>query len=75
MVVKAFYIDCKNLKVLGGNVVGVCVVHFCVYVSRESNVESLYLVRLGSSFLVIWLYICEYNVSMSICFSINFDKV
>ena len=33
-------------------------VRFRVYVSMESNVE-LCLVRLGFSFLVDWLYICE----------------
>ena len=73
MVVKAVYIDCKNLKFLGVNVMRVCVVQFCVYVSRVSNVESLCLVRLGFSFLVSWLYICKYNVSMSIHFSVNFQ--
>ena len=72
MVVKAVYIDCKNLKYLGVNVIGVCVVQFRVYVSRESNVELLCLVRLGFSFLVGWLYICEYNVSVSIRFFVNF---
>ena len=72
MVAKAVYIDCKNLKFLGLNVMRVFVVYFRVYVSRESNVESLCLVRLGFSFLVSWLYICEYNVSMSIRFSVNF---
>ena len=72
MVVKAVYIDCKKLKFLGVNVMLVCVVQFRVYVSRVSNVESLCLVRLGFSFLVSWLYICEYNVSMSIRFSVNF---
>ena len=75
MVVKAVYIDCKNLKFLGVNVMRVFVVHFRIYVSRESNVESLCLVRLGFSFLVSWLYICGYNVSMSICFSVIFYKV
>ena len=58
MVVKAVYIDCKNLKYLGVNDMRVCVVHFRVYVSREPNVESLCLVRLSVSFLVSWLYIC-----------------
>ena len=53
--------------------VNVCVVHFRVYVSRESNVESLCLVPLGFSFLVSWLYICEFNVSMFIRFSVNFQ--
>ena len=72
MVVKAVYIDCKNLKSLGMNVMRVCVVHFRVFVSRDSNVESLCLVRLGLSFLVSWLYIWEYNVSMSIRCSVNF---
>ena len=72
MVVKAVYNDCKNLKFLGVNVMRVCVVQFCVYVSRVSNVGSLCLVRLGFSFLVSWLYIWEYNVSMSIRFSVNF---
>ena len=56
MVVKAVYIDCKTLTFLG---VIVCVVCFRVYVSRESSVESLCLVRLGFSFLVSWLYISE----------------
>ena len=73
MVVKAVYIDCKNLKFLGVNVMRVCVVQFRVYVSRVCNVESLCLVRLGFSFLVSWLYICKYNVSMSIHFSVNFQ--
>ena len=50
----------------------VFVVHFCVYVSRESSVESLCLVRLSFSFLVSWLYFCEYNVPMPIPFSVNF---
>ena len=72
MVVKAVYINCNNLKFLGGNVMRVCVLHFRVYVSRESNVKSLCLVRLGLSFLVSCLYICEYNVSMSIRFSVSF---
>ena len=53
--------------------VNVCVVHFRVYVSRESNVESLCLVPLGFSFLVSWLYICEFNVSMFMRFSVNFQ--
>ena len=75
MVVKVLYIDYKNLKYVVVNVLHVCVVHFRVYVSRESNVESLCLVRLGFSFLVSWLYICGYNVSMSICFSVIFYKV
>ena len=69
---KAIYIGCKNLKFVGGNVKRVCVVHFYVYVSRESTVESLCHVRLCFSFLVSCLYICEYNVSMSICFPDNF---
>ena len=72
MVVKAVYIDCKNLKFLGVNVIRVFVVHFRIYVRRESNVELLCLVRLGFSFLVSWLYICEYNVSVSISFFVNF---
>ena len=72
MVVKTVYIDCKQLKFLGVNVMRVCVVHFHVYVSRKSNVELLRLVRLGFSFLVSCLYICEYNVSMYIRFVINF---
>ena len=72
MVVKAVYIDCKNVKFVGVHVMCVCVVHIHVYVSRESSVESLCLVRLGFSFLVSWLYICAYNVSMSIRFSVNF---
>ena len=72
MIVTAIYIDCKNLKFVGVNVIPVCVVHFCVYVGRGSHVESICLVRLGFSFLVSWLYICKYNVSMSIRFSINF---
>ena len=72
MDVKAVYIDCKNLKFLGVNVMRVCVVHFCVYVSREANVEPLCSVCLGFSFLVSWLNICEYNLSMSIPFSISF---
>ena len=72
MVVKAVYIDCKNLKFLDLNVMRVCVVQLRVYVSRVSNVESLCLVRLGFSFLVCWFYICEYNVSISIRFSVNF---
>ena len=74
MVVKAVYIDCKNLKFLGVNVMRVCVLHFHIYVSRVSNVESLCLVHLGFSFLVSWCYICEYNVSMSIRFSVNFRE-
>ena len=72
MVIKAVYSDCKNLKFVGVHVMRVFVVYFRVYVSRESNVESLYLVRLGFSFLVSWLYICEYNASMSIRFSVSF---
>ena len=72
MVVKAVYINCKNLKFVGVKVMRVCVIHFCVYVSRVSNVEWLGLVPLGFSFLVSWLYISEYNVSMSIRFSVNF---
>ena len=56
MVVKAVYIDCKTLTFLG---VILCVVYFRVYVSRESSVESICLVRLGFSFLVSWLYISE----------------
>ena len=72
MVVKAVYIGCKNLKFLGVNVMRVCVVQFRVYVSRESNVELLCLVCLGFLFLVSWLYVCEYNVSMSIRFCVNF---
>ena len=62
MVVKAVCTDCKNLKFVGVNVMRVFVVHFRAYVSRESNVESLCLVRLGFSFLVSWLYICEYSI-------------
>ena len=72
MVVKAVYIGRKNLKFLGVNVMRVCVVMFRVYVNRVSNVGSLCLVRFGFSFLVSWLYICEFNVLMSICFSVNF---
>ena len=72
MIVKAVYIDYRNLTFLCVNVMRVCVVHFRVYVSRESNVEVLCLVRLGFSFLVGWLYICEYNVSVSIRFFVNF---
>ena len=72
MDVKAVYIDCKNLKFLGVNVMRVCVVHFCVYVSREANFELLCSVCSGFSFLLSWLNICEYNLSMSIRFSISF---
>ena len=72
MVAKAVYIDCKNLKFVDVNVMRVFVVHSRVYVSREFNVESLCLVRLGFSFLVSYLYIYEYNVLMSIRFSVNF---
>ena len=58
MVAKAFYIDCKNLKFVGVNVMRVFVVHSRVCVSRKkSNVELPCLVRLGFSFLVNWLYI------------------
>ena len=58
MVVKAVYIDCKNLKYLGVNVMRVCVVHFRVYVSRDLMSSRVCLVRLSVSFLVSWLYIC-----------------
>ena len=57
MVVKAVYINCKNLKFSGVNVIHACVVHFCVYLGRESNVESLCLVRLDFSFRELVLYL------------------
>ena len=57
MVVKAIYMNCKNLKFSGVNVIRACVVHFCVYVGRESNAESLCLVRLGFSFSELVLYL------------------
>ena len=57
MVVKAIYMNCKNLKFSGVNVIRACVVHFCVYVGRESNDESLCLVRLGFSFSELVLYL------------------
>ena len=57
MVVKAVYINCKNLKLSGVNVIYACVVHFCVYLGREPNVESLCLVRLDFSFSELVLYL------------------
>ena len=58
MVAEAVYMAFKKLKFVGVNVMRVFVVHFRVYVSRESNVEQLCLVSLDFSFLVSWLYIC-----------------
>ena len=52
----------------------VSVVHFRVYVSRESNVESSCLVRLRFSFVVSWLYICDCNVPMH-AFPLIYDKI
>ena len=75
MIVTSIYIDYKNLKFVGVSFIPVCVVHFCVYVSRGSHVESICLVRLDFSFSVSCLYICKYNVSMSIRFSINFQEI
>ena len=60
---------------MGVNFIPVCVVHFCVYVSRGSHVELICLVRLGFSFSVSCLYICKYKVSMFIRFSINFQEI
>ena len=75
MVVKAVYIDCKNLKLVGVNAMRVFVVHFRVYVSREFNVESLWLVHLGFSFLVSWLYIVSIIFQCLYAFPLIFDKV